>query len=175
MSRSFVLESDRCVVRDYRPDDAASLAEQGNNRRVWQNLRDRFPHPYTEEGARGYIEFLKTQDDPTSWAIEVDGKAVGGISLHPREDIERIGAEIGYWIGEPYWGRGITTSAIRLVTDHALGERGLHRVFAIPFSTNAASCRALEKAGYVLEGTMRRNVIKDGRIFDSELYARVRE
>jgi [ribosomal protein S5]-alanine N-acetyltransferase len=175
MASSFELRSDRCIVRHYRADDAASLAQNGNDRRIWLNLRDRFPHPYTQETAEKYIAYLATQEDATSYAIEVAGEAVGGISLHAREDIERIGAEIGYWIGEPYWGRGIATSAIRLVTDYALADRDLHRVFAIPMTTNTGSCRALEKAGYVLEGTMRRNAIKDGRIFDSHLYARVRE
>lgn len=169
------LRSDRCVVRDFRLDDAASLAQNGNNRKIWLNLRDRFPHPYTEEMARGYIAMLMSNPDRTSWAIEADGQAVGGIALHPREDIERIGAEIGYWLGESYWGRGIITSAIQSLTDHALTERGLVRVFAVPFAHNAASCRALEKAGYVREGLMRRNAIKDGQILDQLIYARVRE
>jgi RimJ/RimL family protein N-acetyltransferase len=167
--------SDLCVVRDFRLDDAASLAHNGNNRKIWLNLRDRFPHPYTEEMARGYIGMLMSNPDRTSWAIEVDGHAVGGIALHPRDDIERIGAEIGYWLGEPYWGRGIITSAIQLLTEHALTERGLVRVFAVPFAHNAASCRALEKAGYVREGVMRRSAIKDGQILDQLIYARVRE
>jgi len=168
------LQSRECIVRSYRAADAASLARHGNNRRIWENLRDRFPHPYTETHAAEYIERVLAGTDHSSFAIEVDGEAAGGISLHPGSDIERIGAELGYWLGEAFWNRGITTSAIRLVTDYAFNKKRLERVFAVPFTTNAASCRALEKAGYEREGTMRRSAIKDGRIMDQYLYARVR-
>ena len=168
------LQSRECIVRSYRPADAGSLAKHGNNRRIWENLRDRFPHPYTEAHAAEYIAHFSTSNEELSFAIEVDGEAVGGISLRPGTDIERVGAELGYWLGESLWGRGITTSAIRLVTDYALNKKRLERVFAVPFTTNIASCRALEKAGYEREGTMRRSAIKDGRIMDQYLYARVR-
>lgn len=168
------LQSRECIVRSYRPADAASLARHGNNRRIWENLRDRFPHPYTESDAIQYIERVAAGADQTSFAIEVGGEAVGGISLHPGSDIERIGAELGYWLGESLWNRGITTSAIRLVTDYAFNKKRFERVFALPFTTNLASCRALEKGGYEREGTMRRSAIKDGRIMDQYLYARVR-
>ncbi len=168
------LQSRECIVRSFRANDAASLARHGNNRRIWENLRDRFPHPYTEAHASAYIEHVLSDAGETSFVIDVGGEAVGGISLHPGTDIERIGAEIGYWLGETFWNRGITTSAIRLVTDHAFNKRRLERVFAVPFTTNAASCRALEKAGYEREGTMRRSAIKDGRIMDQHLYAKVR-
>lgn len=169
------LRSPQCCVRTFRPDDAASLAYHGNNRKVWLNLRDRFPHPYTEQSAAQYIAYLASEPDPTSFAIEVAGSAIGGISLHLGGDIERIGAEIGYWIGEEFWGRGIITAAIRLVTEHAFADRALERVFAVPFVSNVASRRALEKAGYIREGLMRRSAIKDGQVMDQYLYARVRE
>ena len=168
------LRASVCTVRSHRPDDAPSLAKHGNNRRIWENLRDRFPHPYTEAHASDYIALSMANPDPTSFVIDVDGAAVGGISLHPGSDIERIGAELGYWLGEEYWGRGIATAAIGLVTNYAFSKRGLTRVFAIPFTTNTASCRALEKAGFEREGTMRRSAIKDGRIRDQFLYAKVR-
>ena len=168
------LQSRECIVRSYRPGDAVSLAKHGNNRRIWENLRDRFPHPFTEAQAAQYIEQLSSSNDEVSFAIEVEGEAVGGISLRPGSDIERIGAELGYWLGEALWNRGVTTAAIRLVTDYAFNKKRLERVFAIPFTTNVASCRALEKAGYDREGTMRRSAIKDGRIMDQYLYARVR-
>jgi RimJ/RimL family protein N-acetyltransferase len=99
------LRSRECVVRTYRPEDAPSLARHGNNRRIWENLRDRFPHPYTEASASGYIAHLLAGNDEPSFAIEVDGEAVGGISLHPGADVERIGAEIGYWLGNRYGAR----------------------------------------------------------------------
>jgi RimJ/RimL family protein N-acetyltransferase len=161
-------------VRSYRPSDAADLAHHGTNRKVWQNLRDRFPHPFLEADGAEYIERLLKNPYPTSFAIDVDGSAIGGISLHVGTDIERIGAELGYWIGEDYWGRGIATAAIKLVTGYAFEELGLLRVFAVPFCENIASCRVLEKAGYEREGMLRRSAIKDGRILDQYMYAAVR-
>jgi RimJ/RimL family protein N-acetyltransferase len=163
-----------CVVRSYRPDDAASLAHHGNNRRIWENLRDRFPHPFTEADGAAYIAHNLQSEDQTSFAIDVNGTPIGGISLRPGTDIERITAELGYWIGEEYWGRGITTAAIGLITEYAFNIRNLERVFAMPFVENVASCKALEKNGYVLEGTMRRSALKDGRVRDQLLYAKLR-
>src|SRR5262249_60297730 len=113
--------------------------------------------------------------DLASYAIDVGGVAIGGISLTVGTDIDRICAELGYWIGEEFWGRGIATDAIRLVTPHALTTLGLVCVFAIPFADNAGSCRALEKAGYEREAFMRRSAIKDGEIRDQYLYATFRE
>jgi len=167
------LHSAQCTVRSLRPGDERSLSHHGNNRKVWVNLRDRFPHPYTEAGGAQYIEHVLTNDLP-SYAIDVEGTAIGGIALTVGTDIDRICAELGYWIGEDYWGKGIATAAIRLVTPHALTTLGLVRVFAIPFADNAASCRALEKAGYVREALMRRSAIKDGQIRDQYLYATFR-
>jgi RimJ/RimL family protein N-acetyltransferase len=169
------LTSTLCTVRTFREDDAPSLARHGNDRRIWLNLRDRFPHPYTEADARAYVAFLATQPQATSFAIDVDGEAVGGIALHPGADVERIGAEIGYWLGAEHWGRGIATAAVRLLTAHALGPLGYERIFALPFTRNAASARVLEKAGFVREGTLRRSALKDGIVLDQHVYARVRE
>lgn len=167
------LRSEKCVVRTYRPDDAPSLARHGNNRKIWLKLRDRFPHPFTVESGAWFIE-KSVAEGARSYAIEVDGEAVGGIGIHPRDDVERLGGEIGYWIGETYWGRGIATSAVRLLTEWALTETELVRVFALPFAMNTASCRVLEHAGYALEGVLRSAVIKDGKILDQAVYARVR-
>jgi ribosomal-protein-alanine N-acetyltransferase len=175
MAEPIALRAPECVVRSYALDDAASLARHGNNRKIWLNLRDRFPHPYTEDAARGYIAFNLEQQRSTSFAIEVDGSAVGGISLRPGEDIERRTAEMGYWLGEDYWGRGIVTAAIKLVTGYALGECDLDRVFAVPFVPNVGSWRALEKADYQREGLMRKSAFKDGVVYDQYLYARVRD
>lgn len=168
------LTSPQCTVRSLRESDAASLARHGNDRRIWLNLRDRFPHPYTEAHAREYLAFIASKPNPTNWAIDVDGEAVGGISLHPGTDIERIGAEIGYWLGAEHWGRGVMTEAVRLVTEHGLGALGFERIFAVPFTHNTASVRVLEKCGYVHEGTLRRSGVKDGVVLDQHVYARVR-
>ena len=168
------LRGTKCTVRTYRPGDARSLAHHGNNRKIWLNLRDRFPQPFTEEGGASYIAHVLAAADAPSFAIDVGGDAVGGISLHRGTDIERLSAEVGYWLGEDYWGRGIMTEAIRLVTRHAFTTLDLVRVFAVPFAHNAGSCGALENAGYVREGLMRQSAVKDGRMIDQYLYAIVR-
>lgn len=159
-----------CVLRPLVAADAASLAAHANDREVWLNLRDRFPHPYTLDDAAAYIA-AADQPRRTSFGIVVDGEAAGTIGLVPGDDIARHTAEIGYWLGRRFWGRGVITDAIGVVTDHAFAALGMHRVFAVPFAHNAASCRALEKAGYVREGRMRRSAVKAGRILDQWLYA----
>ena len=162
------------VVRPFALDDAEGMALNANNRAVWLNLRDLFPHPYRREDAERYIELVQRQSQPTSFAIAVDGSAVGGISLRPGEDVERISAELGYWLGEPYWGRGITTAAVKAVTAYAFTTLDLVRVFAVPFANNRASARVLEKAGYLHEGRLRSSAIKNGQVLDQDLFARIR-
>lgn len=171
----FALRPRVCVVREFRPDDASSLARHGNNRKIWLNLRDLFPHPYAEAHAAGYIAHVRNRSEILSFAIDVGGEAVGGISLRRGEDIERYTAELGYWLGEEFWGRGIATEAIRDVTERGFALHGLIRIFAVPFTRNTASCRVLEKNGYKCEGTMRRSAIKNGVIEDQYLYAVLRE
>ena len=161
----------RCAVRSWERSDAESLALHANNRRVWINLRDRFPHPYTKSDARTFIRETRAALPETAFAIDLDGAAVGGIGYVLGTDVERVSAEIGYWLGEAFWGRGITTEALTAVTAHAVETHGLTRLYALPFAWNAASCRVLEKAGYVLEGRLRRSAIKDGQITDQLLYA----
>jgi len=164
-----------CIVREFRPADAPSLARHGNNRKIWLNLRDLFPHPYTEAHAAGYIAHVAKRPEILSFAIDVGGEAIGGISLRRGEDIERYTAELGYWLGEEFWGRGITTEAVRAVTERGFTVHELIRIFAVPFTRNTASCRALEKNGYTREATMRQSAFKDGVIEDQYLYAAVRD
>ncbi|MGH9388558.1 MAG: GNAT family N-acetyltransferase, partial [Vicinamibacteria bacterium] len=142
-------------------------------REIWRNLRDGFPHPYTLAHARKYIRSASPKEPETRFAIAVEGQAVGGIGFVRSSDVERVSAEIGYWLSEAFWGRGITTEALRAVTRHAIETHGLTRVFAVPYEWNHPSFRVLEKAGYTLEGRLRRSAIKDGRIIDQLLYAYV--
>jgi RimJ/RimL family protein N-acetyltransferase len=162
-----------CSVRSWREADAPSLAAHADNRAVWLNLRDRFPHPYRLADARAFIRDAVVAVPETRFAISVGDEAVGGIGFMLNDDVERVGAEIGYWLGEPFWGRGIMTEALVAVTAFAVREHALTRVYAIPFEWNAASFRVLEKAGYVCEGRMRRSAIKDARVIDQLLYAYV--
>jgi len=162
-----------CVVRSFDPRDAESLAAHANCRDVWLNLRDGFPHPYTRADAEEFIHKFRHREPETVFAIAVDGQAVGGIGFRLGEDVERTGAEIGYWLGKAFWGRGIMTQALVAVRDHAIRNHSLTRVFALPFEWNPASFRVLEKSGFVLEGRLRRAVVKDGRVIDQLMYAYV--
>jgi len=160
-----------CEVRSWQIGDVASLVTHANNRKIWINLRDGFPHPYTHADGRAFIRASRKADPETSFAMVVGGAAVGGIGFHLQPDVDRVSAEIGYWLGESLWGRGIATEALLAVTRYAIARHGLTRVFALPFAHNTASCRVLEKAGYVREGHLRRSAIKDGAIVDQIQYA----
>ena len=161
-------------MRSLRNADAIELARHANNRKVWLHLRDRFPHPYKIEDARRFIAAARSADRETEFAITVGGLAVGAIGVTLGTDVERCSAEVGYWIGEPYWGRGITTRALSEFTRFAFKAYHLERLYAVPFASNAASCRVLEKAGYRLEGRLLRSAIKDGAVQDQCLYAILR-
>lgn len=160
-----------CDVRSWRMGDADALARHANNQKIWLNLRDAFPHPYTPHDARDFIKSLRHRTPETTFAISVNGEAAGSVGFVLRHDVERVSAEIGYWLAEPFWGRGIATDALAAVTDHAISTHNLTRIYALPFAWNAASCRVLEKAGYVVEARLRRSAIKNGVITDQLQYA----
>ena len=163
------------VVREWEEADAEAVARQANDRRVWLGLRDAFPHPYAVEDGKRFITRARAMTPRTCFAIEVEGRVAGGIGYTLHSDVERIGAEVGYWLGHEYWGRGIATTALRLLTTHAFQTQPeLRRLWAVPYATNAASARVLEKAGYVREGTLRRSAIKDGQVLDQWMYAILR-
>ena len=163
-----------CVVRPFIVPDAGSVAAAANDRRIWLQLRDLFPHPYHLADAEQYIGRIASADPPLSLAIVVDGHAAGGVGFQPMTDVNRRTAEIGYWLGASYWGRGIATEAVTLVTHWAFAAHEFLRIFAQPFAGNLASRRVLEKAGYQLEGTMRCSAVKDGEVRDQCMYARLR-
>jgi RimJ/RimL family protein N-acetyltransferase len=167
------LDGGSSILRPWSESDRASLVACANNRKVWRNLKDRFPHPYTEQDAVAWLARARAEPERTNFAIEVDGRAVGGIGLAPRTDVYAKCAHIGYWLGEPYWGRGIMTDAVRAVTAYALSGRGLLRLEAPVFAWNPASMRVLEKCGYQREGILRKSAFKDGEVIDTMLYARV--
>lgn len=165
------LEIPGAVLRPLRLADAESVALHANDRRVSVHLRDRFPFPYAPSDAIAFIEMIAHEPRQLHFGIEVDGAVVGAVGLMPMDDVERIAAEIGYWLGVAHWGRGIMPEAVAAVTAYAHTTLGLHRVFAKVFDGNARSERVLQKAGYSLEGRLRAAVIKDGVVIDSLLYA----
>lgn len=162
-------------LRSYRQSDAVALQRLANNAKVAVNLRDRFPHPYTLQDARQWIELMLELRPETNFVIETGGELCGTIGMQIGEDVHRIDAELGYWLGEPYWGRGLATASVVSFRDWAF-ERFpmLERLHAFVFESNPASARVLEKAGFELEGRLRRSVLKRGQVLDQLLYARLR-
>jgi RimJ/RimL family protein N-acetyltransferase len=162
------------ALRSFRQEDAPEMAHLADNPKVWMQLRDAFPHPYRLEDAQRFLGSHVGAVPETVVAIEVDGAFAGSVGLKLGTDVERVSAEIGYWVAEPFWGRGIGTAALVAATDWAFGQWPLTRIFAVPFARNTASCRLLEKAGYVLEGRMVRSAVKQGEVLDQLLYAAYR-
>jgi [ribosomal protein S5]-alanine N-acetyltransferase len=163
------------LVRPYRLDDAEALVKYANNRKVWLNLRDGFPHPYTLEDARMFLQNACQPTPPTLYAIATPQEAIGGIGITINKDVHRLTAELGYWLGEPFWGKGYMTESVLKFTDAMFNQFGLVRIYAEPYAFNAASAHVLEKAGFILEGRMACSVIKDGKIGDQLLYAKVKK
>jgi [ribosomal protein S5]-alanine N-acetyltransferase len=171
-----VLHGTCCVLRPLRVSDAAAIARHANNINIARHLRDRFPHPYHEQHARDFIAAVSEGENAgTTLAIEVDGEAAGAIGFIKGSDVERYAAEVGYWLSETHWGRGIVTEALILLTAEIFARRELLRLFALPFADNAPSVRVLEKAGYTREGVLRASAVKYGRPRDQILYARINE
>lgn len=161
------------TIRDWREDDAASIAQYANNKKIWINLRDAFPHPYTLADAEAFLSKVMRMEPRTYFAIASDLEAIGSIGLMPENAVIRFTAELGYWLAEPFWGNGIMTEAVSALSEYAFEELGLRRIFAEPYTTNAASARVLEKSGFILEGIMRAAVFKDRRILDQYLYTKL--
>lgn len=165
----------QCAIRSYRWGDEASLVRHADNYKVWRNLTDVFPHPYTMESARTWLDHATTQDPETHFAIAVEDQVAGGIGLKLKDDIYHRTAEIGYWLGEEFWGRGIMPEAVRALTDWGFARFDLVRIYAGVFDYNTASMRVLEKAGYQFEARLRKHITKEGKTFDDVIYAVVKE
>lgn len=163
------------TLREWRREDASDVAKYANNEKIAQYLRDVFPHPYTQENAREFIESCLNGDASEMFrTIEVDGHAAGSIALLRGSDVYRRNAELGYWLAEDCWGRGIMTEAVRQLCREGFDAWDIERIWAEPFAHNAASRRVLEKAGFILEGVQRRSVFKWGKVHDSCMYALLR-
>ena len=168
------LKLKQCTIRPWRLDDAGSLARHANNRKIWIALRDLFPHPYTIEDAHTFLKSVINSEPVTLFCIEASEAAVGGIGIRIGADVHRQTAELGYWLSQEFWGRGIMTEAVADFTDFSFENFQLRRIYAEPFGNNPASARVLEKAGFTFEGRLKSNVLKDGKLLDSLLYARTK-
>ena len=164
-----------CVLRSWQLEDAAAVQRHADNRRIWLNVRDMFPHPYRLADAEAFMKLIVGSEPETVVAIATASEAIGCIGLRLGEDVHRKTAELGYWLAEPFWGRGIMSEAVVAFTRHAFNTLDLVRIYAEPFANNRASARVLEKAGFILEGRLRSNVCKDGQVLDSLIYATVRQ
>jgi ribosomal-protein-alanine N-acetyltransferase len=158
-------------LRPWEISDLESLVKYANNWKVAKNLTDKFPFPYFEEDGRAFIERVSKNDPVHAFAIDIDGEAVGAIGVFPQTDIHRNNAELGYWLAEPFWGKGIISSAVREMVNYGFNTFEINRIFARPFGSNLASQRVLEKAGFVLEGRFEKIIIKDGMFHDELIYA----
>lgn len=175
MSRSEVtIPLGEYCLRSFRDRDIDALVKYANNRNVSINLRDVFPFPYERRNAVDWLKEVRRMDPETAFAIATAEEMIGGIGLHPQSDVHRRSAELGYWLGEPYWGRGIATRAVQAMTEWGFATLDVNRIFAYVFAWNPASARVLEKAGFVLEGRLRQAVFKDGRVTDLLVYGMVR-
>lgn len=167
--------ADNITLRRWRSSDIDALVRYANNRKIWLNLRDRFSHPYTCSDAKSWITFCESQGTPAlNFAIDLNGEAIGGIGFERLADVHRMTVEVGYWIGEPFWGRGIATAALVQAVDYAFESLNIERIQAMVFTGNSASTRVLEKNGFEFEGRLKRYVLKDGHFLDALMYARLR-
>lgn len=158
-------------LRSWTISDSESLAQYADNQNIARYLTNGFPNPYTLEDAKLFIDKVSGQNPTSTFAIEVDGEAVGSIGLHPQSDIMCKNMELGYFLGEPFWGKGVITEAIRQIVDYGFKHFDVTRIYARPFGNNPASQKVLEKAGFVLEARIEKSIYKNGEFLDELIYA----
>jgi [ribosomal protein S5]-alanine N-acetyltransferase len=158
-------------LRPWRIDDCANLVLYANNPAIAANLTDAFPSPYTTDAANAFIHRVSAVEPPQILAISLRGAAIGSIGLHPKEDVNRLNAELGYFLGEPFWGNGYMTAAVRTMIIYGFDTLPVIRIFARPFPSNLASQRILQKAGMKLEAVIPQSLIKNGRVMDEFIFA----
>lgn len=161
-------------IRPVRYSDRESLAKLANNKKIWLNVRDMFPHPYTVADAEKFIDSVKQQDPQVTFAIEYDFKFVGAIGLVLQKDVYRFSAELGYWVGEPFWGKGIATQALSLLCKYAFDELKMEKLFAGVFNGNEGSKKVLLKCGFQQEGIARRAIFKNHTFMDEVKFGKVK-
>lgn len=166
-----MLTEGNIILRRLANDDQSSLARLANNKKVWDNVRDYLPFPYTEHDAEAFIRLTRQEDPPLSFAIEYEGQFCGMVGLVRQSDVYKMTAEIGYWIGEPFWGKGIATTAVKLITRYGLNTLGLVRIHTGVFEYNTGSMRVLEKNGYGKDGVFKKSIFKNGKIWDEHRFS----
>ena len=170
-----LIDLKRFTLRPWHPDDATVLVKHANNPRVASNLRDGFPYPYTLKDAQNWLKMVGDNREDVILAIEVNGEAAGGIGLHGLKDVYRYNGEIGYWLSERHWGKGIMSDAVAAMVHFAFTQTSWLRLFACIFENNPSSMRVLEKNGFKPEAIHRKAVMKDGLLMDEHLYALLKD
>ena len=167
----------KCRIRKWELSDAKDLAAALSNRKVQDNLRDGLPYPYTEQDGKEFISAMLSADENETFAfaIIVDDMVIGSIGIFRQDNIHRQTAELGYYIAEEYWGKGIMTEAVKQICEYVFGNSDIIRIYAEPFAYNIASCRVLEKAGFQYEGTLRSNAVKNSKVIDMKMYSLLKE
>ena len=167
----------KCRIRKWELSDAKDLAAALSNRKVQDNLRDGLPYPYTEQDGKEFISAMLSADENETFAfaIMVDDKVVGSIGIFRQGNIHSQTAELGYYIAEEYWGKGIMTEVVKQICEYVFGDSDIIRIYAEPFAYNIASCRVLEKVGFQYEGTLRSNAVKNGKVIDMKMYSLIKE
>lgn len=162
-----------CRIRKWELSDAKDLATALSNKKIQNNLRDGLPYPYTEKDGADFIFAMLSADenDTFAFAIMADNKVVGSIGVFRQGNIHRLTAELGYYVAEEYWGKGIMTKAVKQICEYVFGKSDIIRIYAEPFAYNIASCRVLEKVGFQYEGTLRSNAVKNGKVIDMKMYS----
>ena len=163
----------KCKIRKWKLSDAKDLAAILSNRKIQDNLRDGLPYPYTEQDGLAFIsDMLSANEDETfAFAITTDNKVIGSVGVFRQGNIHRQTAELGYYVAEEYWSKGIMTEAVKQICEYVFNKSDIIRIYAEPFAYNSASCRVLEKAGFQYEGTLRNNAVKNGKIIDMKMYS----
>ena len=158
-------------LRSWNLNDLESLVKYANNYNIAKNLTNQFPHPYTKENGESFIAMATKNDPLTIFAIEINGQVAGGIGLHLQQDIHCKNAELGYWLAEPFWGKGIITRAIKQIVAYGFKTFEIDRIFARPFGYNLGSQKVLTKSGFLLEGKFEKTIYKFGEYQDELIYA----
>ncbi len=165
-----------CKIRKWKLSDAADLALAVSNKKVQDNLRDGLPYPYTESDGTNYIKAMLSADENEvfAFAVTISDKVIGSIGIFRQDNIHRRTAELGYYIAENYWGKGIMTEAVKQICEYVFSNSDIIRIYAEPFAFNTASCRVLEKAGFQFEGILKCNAVKNGKIIDMKIYSLIK-
>jgi ribosomal-protein-alanine N-acetyltransferase len=163
------------VLREWKRSDASSLARIANNKKIWDNVRDRLPYPYTKKDAKEWLALVRKQKTVTTLCVEADGEIAGSVGFTLKEDVYRKNAEIGYFIGEDYWGKGIATEAVKQLVNYIQKKFDVVRIYAEVFEYNKASMKVLEKNGFYLECVRKKAAIKNNVILDDYVWVKLVE